>query len=606
MAGRNTVNDKRNFDRTIKEARIGHRESQYEAALMYANGVGVAQDLTQAIHWVRQSAERGFAPAQYLLATRFSAGEVVAQDDHQALKWLIKAADQDHPKAIYKLARFYSTTHTRAAGELCQVAANAGVPQAQLEVATEILASRADAASAEEAFLWCKKAAEQGVATAQCALADRYARGEGVAQDIAQAYAWYRKAARQYHIAAQVTMSQLDEQGLGRVSAGRSSRPSGAADRRRDAQRWNQAGDVGDATAKYSLGLMYQNGWGVAQDEAQSRAWFEAAAQSGHVSAQLAVARRLEAELNFQQAFDLYEKVAALGDSDACAALGRFYWLGLGCTKDDFLGLAWTMKASEMGQSEALMNLGEWAASESQRIIHACLFRAAHAGSSVAQCAVGLKYCEGNDMPKEMMQARDWFIKAAEQGDAKAQWNLALMLISGTEGVKKDLKKAFTLCQQSALQGFVPAQASLGILYARMKKPDKAVEWWRVAAEQGDPEAQFNLAVALSKGLGVVQDSALAVAWLARAAEQGVANAQSKLGLLYATGDGVAMDPVEAHKWFVIASQNGDKAAQANVEHSRLQLDPVQVVEANLRAHAWLGTFKSIWPGADDPIPAAS
>jgi TPR repeat protein len=593
MATRNSVNDKRNFDRTIKEARIGHRESQYEVALMYANGVGVVQDLVQAIDWVRQSAERGFAPAQYLLATRFSAGEVVEQDDHQALKWLLKAADQDHPKALYKLAKFYSTTHERAAGTLVQAAAKAGVPQAQLEVASEMLAANEDTESAEQAFLWCKKAAMQGIAAAQCALADRYVQGNGVTQDVAEAYVWYRKAARQYHIAAQVAMAQLDEQGQGRGGEGATNRRfSGSADRRRDDLRWNQAGDSGDANAKFQLGLMYQNGWGVVQDEAQCRWWFDAAAQLGHAQAQLAVAKLLEAELNFQRALVLYEEVAGRGDPEACAALGQFYWLGLGCPKDDFLGLTWTLKAAEMGQSQALMSLGQWSALESQRIIHACLNRAAYAGSPEAQCAMGLIYSEGKDVPKEMMQARDWFIDAAEQGDAKAQWNLALMLISGTEGVKKDLKRAFVLCQEAALQGFVPAQASLGILYAKMKKPDKAAEWWRLAAEQGDPEAQFNLALAFSKGLGVVQDATLAVDWLARAAEQGVASAQSKLGLLYATGESVTLDPIEAHKWFVIASQNGDKAAKANVGHSELQLDPMQVAEANRRANAWLGAVK--------------
>jgi len=589
MVSRNTDNDKRNFDRTVKEARIGHRESQYEVALMYANGVGVAQDLTQAIYWVRQSAERGFAPAQYLLATRFSAGEVVEQDDHQALKWLLKAADQDHPKAIFKLAKFYSTTHTRAASELCQAAARAGVPQAQYELATEIVATSAGPVSAEQAFLWCLQAAEQGIAAAQCALADRYARGEGVPQDVATASAWYRKAARQYHIAAQVALARLDAQGQGR--SGESllvKRFSGTANRRRDSQRWNQAGDAGDAHTKYQLGLMYQNGWGVSQDDTQCRAWFETAAQLGHGQAQLAVAKLLEAELNFQQALLGYQRLATLGEPEACAALGRFYWLGQGTSKDDFLALTWTLRAAETGQSQAFMNLGQWFSGEPQRIIQSCLIKAAQAGSAEAQCAMGLIYSEGQDMPNEMMQARDWFLEAAELGDAKAQWNLALMLISGSQGVKKDLKQAFVLCQKAALQGFVPAQASLGILYARMKKPDKAAEWWQVAAGQGDPEAQFNLANAYSKGQGITQDAALAADWLTKAAEQGVTSAQAKLGLLYATGDGVMLDPVEAHKWFVIASQKGDKAAQANAQHSELQLEPMQLTEASRRAQAWL------------------
>ncbi|MDD5029144.1 MAG: tetratricopeptide repeat protein [Rhodoferax sp.] len=629
MASRNLAKDKRDFDRTLKEARIGHRESQYEIALMYANGVGVAQDFSQAIDWVRQSAERGFAPAQYLLATRFSAGEVVEQDDHQALKWLLKAAEQEHPKAIYKLARFYSTTHERAAAELCQVAAKAGVPQAQLAVASEMLAAQVDPVSVEQAFLWCKKAAEQGVAAAQCALADRYAQGEGVAQDIAAAYGWYRKAARQYHIAAQVAMARLDAQGMGRGGEDAANRRvSGSTNRRRNDQRWSQAGDAGDATAKYQLGLMYQNGWGVAQDLAQAQRWFSAAAQRGQVDAQLALARLLEADSDYRQALDWYQHAAAQAHPEAFAALGHLYWGGLGTSKDDFLGLIWTLKAVEAGQAQAIASLGQFAVAEPARIVQACLMkaaagggpevqyalghhfenapepernrdaafrhyqRAAEQGYALAQCALGLMYSEGKEVNKDMIKARDWFMQAADQGDAKAQWNLALMLISGTEGVKKDLKKAFVLCQKAALQGFAPAQASLGILYAKMEKPDKAAEWWQVAAEQGDPEAQFNLALAYAKGQGVAMDATLALAWLTKAAEQGVISAQSKLGLLYATGDGVAQDPIEAHKWFWIASQKGDIVAQANLAHSETLLSGVQLTQALQRAVTWVVAAK--------------
>ena len=46
---------RRAFNNTLKTARIGLPESQYEVGLMYANGVGVEQDLEQALIWLRQS-----------------------------------------------------------------------------------------------------------------------------------------------------------------------------------------------------------------------------------------------------------------------------------------------------------------------------------------------------------------------------------------------------------------------------------------------------------------------------------------------------------------------------------------------------------------------
>jgi TPR repeat protein len=126
-----------------------------------------------------------------------------------------------------------------------------------------------------------------------------------------------------------------------------------------------------------------------------------------------------------------------------------------------------------------------------------------------------------------------------------------------------------------------------------MKKHEKAAQWWQLAAEQGDPEAQFNLASACSQGAGIVQNKEVAIFWLTKAAEQGVASAQSKLGLLYATGDGVILDSVEAHKWFVIASNKGDSAAQSNVKHSENQLGSMQLAEANRRANFWIEAHKS-------------
>ena len=626
MKSANLTKDRRNFNHLIKEARIGHRESQYEVGLMYANGIGVDQDFVQAVYWVRQSAERGFAAAQYLLATRYANGEAVNQDDHEALKWLVKASDQEHPKAIYKLARFYANAHWAASHDLCLKAANLGVAPAQLYFATEFLGGRTDTEGLQQAFYWTLQAAEQGLAAAQCAVADLYVQGRNIAMDLPAAYDWYRKAARQYFAPALVAMSLLDQSGFeqGRGHGSGNSR-FGAHERRRDAVRWVDSAEIGDSNAKYCLGLMYQNGWSIAQDVSQARHWFAAAATLGHVKAQTALARLLEAESNFQDALELHWKIATQDASahESCAALGKYYLQGHGTQADDFMGLLWTMKAVDMGDAEAVDVLAKLATGDDRRISAACLKRAAESGSiqaqyalgklcesgrvtghsphlaadwyrraaaqghCQAQCALGLLYLDGKGVAKDAAQAREWFLQAAQQGDAKAQWNLALMLISGTAGVKKDLKQAFVLCQKAAQQGFVPAQASLGILFAKMKKPAKAVEWWRLAAEQGDPEAQFNLASAYMTGTGIEQDKGRALDWLVKAAEQGVVSAQSKLGLLFATGEGIARDPIEAHKWFLLAGQAGDAAALSNTRHSEGQFDAMQIAEASRRAKAW-------------------
>ena len=47
-----------------------------------------------------------------------------------------------------------------------------------------------------------------------------------------------------------------------------------------------QAAEQGNATAQYNLGVMYDNGQGVRQDDAQAVQWYRKAAEQGHAKAQ--------------------------------------------------------------------------------------------------------------------------------------------------------------------------------------------------------------------------------------------------------------------------------------------------------------------------------
>ena len=94
---------------------------------------------------------------------------------------------------------------------------------------------------------------------------------------------------------------------------------------------------------------------------------------------------------------------------------------------------------------------------------------------------------------------------------------------------------------------------------------------YRLAAEQGDASAQFNLGVRYVTGEGVAQDDAEAVRWYRLAAEQGDASAQFNLGVMYGTGEGVAQDDAEAVRWYRLAAEQGDASAQARIEQMRAE-----------------------------------
>ena len=49
---------------------------------------------------------------------------------------------------------------------------------------------------------------------------------------------------------------------------------------------FRQSAALGDASAQFSLGAMYENGQGVAQDYAEAIKWFRLAADQGYANAQ--------------------------------------------------------------------------------------------------------------------------------------------------------------------------------------------------------------------------------------------------------------------------------------------------------------------------------
>ena len=87
-------------------------------------------------------------------------------------------------------------------------------------------------------------------------------------------------------------------------------------------------------------------------------------------------------------------------------------------------------------------------------------------GHAVAQYNLGLLYANGHGVPKDDVQARQWYEKAAAQGHANAQVNLGSLYDYG-RGVPQDFKMAVRWYLRSANQGNDIAQRKLGLLYER-------------------------------------------------------------------------------------------------------------------------------------------
>ena len=92
--------------------------------------------------------------------------------------------------------------------------------------------------------------------------------------------------------------------------------------------------------------------------------------------------------------------------------------------------------------------------------------------------------------------------------------------------------------------------------------------------------AQLNLANLLDEGKGVAKSGEEAAKYYRKAAEQGVPHAEFAMAVYYADGEGVPQDFVEAYKWTALAAAHGVKEAAAFQPILEKKLAPEQKTKA--------------------------
>ena len=116
---------------------------------------------------------------------------------------------------------------------------------------------------------------------------------------------------------------------------------------------WLPLAEQGDASAQFNLGMMYDNGQGVKQDDVEAVKWYRQAAEQGFADAQL--------------------------------NLGVMYDEGQGVKQDDVEAVKWYRQAAEQGYAKAQYNLG-------------------------------VKSYQGEGVRQDKGQAKEWFGKACDNG----------------------------------------------------------------------------------------------------------------------------------------------------------------------------------------------
>ncbi|MFS2004586.1 CHAT domain-containing protein [Duganella sp. CT11-25] len=618
--------------------------------VLHGNGYGFVEDRSQALSWYQRAAERGNAIGQVNLSALFS-----REDEHRdltkAITWARLAADQGNAVGQVMLAKKYRdgegvSADNASALAFFRAAAEQGNSDAQVNLASMYKLGLGTPKDERKAFSWYRRAAAQNAPFAQLKVGEYYERGTGgLAVDLKEAASWYRKSAENNNKIAQFNLGNMYDNARGVI------RDYGAA-----AEWYRKSAIQGDADAQLYLGLMYLNGQGVEKDAVQAAHWIEKASAQGNIAAQyeraMLVGRGWQGNPpNSQESLAL---LTGLREKDDNAYL---MWLKLQPVPGAMLDISNREKAgwgggfmmrcrfliaAELG-GQAVREIEQYLRSkvysslsrEKKRETVARLDMAVNKISSFTDADLehlhvladfGLpgaarvlgRHYQKRGSPRDQTAAVAWFLKSASAGYAKAQTDLGVMYLNGTN-LKPDLPKAVSWLRKAAGNSHPDARAQYQL--AKLSESGRgipldrtaALVWYQTAAADENVDAQKRLGEIYEQGVFGVTDLTISAQWYRRAADEGDAAAQFKLGELYQQGSGLEKNETRAMFWYRRALANGspeaksslallrktsrsDEAASALIEEGTKLADSALV---SASAHDYLDAAKSYESAAD-------
>lgn len=225
------------------------------------------------------------------------------------------------------------------------------------------------------------------------------------------------------------------------------------------------------------------------------------------------------------------------------------------------------------------------------------LMTTAQSGETAAQYLLALIYNEGRLVPRDDVASRRWMLKAAEQGYVAAQLGMGKMYLANARtGPIPNYGDADRWLRLAAIQGDAEAQFWLGAAYERglfgAIDYREALKWLRKAVAQGLPDAQYSLGGMYEAGEGVPESDEVAARWYRRAADHlfGVSGVwESELQMNYMYRDGrLKKDYVEAYMWAAIVGSSVDPPDGSDMKRAARHMTKAQIAEAQRRAEDWV------------------
>lgn len=173
--------------------------------------------------------------------------------------------------------------------------------------------------------------------------------------------------------------------------------------------------------------------------------------------------------------------------------------------------------------------------------------------------------------------------RKAADGDAKAQTELAMRLRDG-KGIEKNDAEALMWAHKAADAGNADAMDIVGFAYLRgavvKRNPAIAIAYFKAAAHDS-ASAAFNLGQCYFGAQGTEQDCEKALEWWKKAAEKGHGRAAAVAAMAYRSGEGVAADPKLARQLAERAAELNDPSGLVLLGEMHFQAGEIDQAKAN-------------------------
>ncbi|PKK64692.1 kinase-like protein [Rhizophagus irregularis] len=339
-----------------------------------------------------------------------------------------------------------------------------------------------------------------------------------------------------------------------------------------------------DSNFYYLLG--YFNFQGIIGEVNKQEAFelFQKAAKLGNNAAQYNLANMyIDGEgidKNYKKAFELSLGLAEKEYSSGINLLGFCYKYGIGTDIDEQKTFESYQKAANLGNSNGLNNLGtcyekgtgtdinEQKAFESYK-------KAADLGNSSGMNNLGYCYENGAGTDVNEQKAFEIYQKAAAFGNSYGINNLAKCYKYGI-GTGINIQKAFELYYKAANLGNSCGMFNLGMCYENGTGTDiseqKAFEFYQKAANLGNSSGINNLACCYKNGVGTSTNEQKAFKLYQKSADLGNLCGMYNLGVCYEEGVGIEKDLNESIYWYSKSAAQGSDDAQDKLNNIFLNL----------------------------------